>query len=482
MEWASSVTESASPGGPVKEIPGSYGLPVVGAILDRFEYFRGIDSFFQRRVEKYKSTILRVNLPPGPPFFSQNRVITLLDGKSFPVLYDLSKVEKKNINIGGNYMPSTDYTGGYRVNAFLDPSEEKHHTLKTWCLELLSRSGHKYFSEFARAFDDFGVAVEKEFSSNGKASFSEPIAQLLLNFLCRSITGADPTVPGPASLGSKGPSYIKKWLGAILAPTASSGVLPKFLDELTIHLVPIPFWLVSGSYKKLYNFLWTNATTTLDGAEKQFGLNREEACNNLMFYIYVNAFLGLYIMMNNMAKYIASAGGELQRDLAEEVRGAVEAHGGVNGKALESMALVRSTAYEVLRIDPPVPRQYGRAKKDFFVESHDGLYAVKKGEMLCGYQPFATRDPKIFDRAEEFVPRRFMGEEGEKLLKHLLWSNGRETDETSVDNKQCAGKDTVILVARLFLAHFFLRYDAFAIEQSSSSSSVTFTMLSKATF
>jgi len=482
MESPSSVIESASPGAPVKEIPGSYGLPVFGAILDRFEYFRGIDSFFQRRLEKYKSTVFRANSPPGPPFFSQNRVIILLDGKSYPVLYDLTKVEKNYLNFGGNYMPSTDYTGGYRVNIFLDPSEEKHHTLKTWCLELLSSSRVRYFSEFSRAFDDFSVAVEKEFASNGKASFSDPIGQAILSFLCRSITDADPIVPGPASLGAEGPSCIKKWLGAILAPLTSSGVLPKFLDELTIHLVPIPFWFVSGSYKKLYNFLWTNATTTLDGAERQFGLNREEACNNLMFYIYVNAFAALNIMLNNMAKYIATAGGQLQIDLAEEVRGAVEAHGGVNGRALESMALVRSTAYEVLRIDPPVPPQYGRAKKDFFVESHDGLYAVKKGELLCGYQPFATKDPKIFDRAEEFVPRRFMGEEGEKLLKHLLWSNGRETDETSADNKQCAGKDMVVTVARLFLANFFLRYDAFAIEQSSSSSSVTFTMLSKATF
>jgi len=117
------------------------------------------------------------------------------------------------------------------------------------------------------------VAVEKEFASNGKASFSDRIGQAILSFLCRSITDADPIAPGPASLGTEGPSCIKKWLGAILAPLTSSGVLPKFLDELTIHLVPIPFWFVSGSYKKLYNFLWTNATTTLDGAERQFGLN-----------------------------------------------------------------------------------------------------------------------------------------------------------------------------------------------------------------
>ena len=66
---------------PTMEIPGTYGLPFVGAIFDRFEfeYFRGIDQFFKPRVEKYKSTIFRVNMPPGPPFFSSNRVIILLE-------------------------------------------------------------------------------------------------------------------------------------------------------------------------------------------------------------------------------------------------------------------------------------------------------------------------------------------------------------------------------------------------------------------
>ena len=183
-----------------------------------------------------------------------------------------------------------------------------------------------------------------------------------------------------------------------------------------------------------------------------------------------------------MVKYIATTGGELHIDLAAEVREAIDAHGGLNSRALESMALVRSTAYEVMRVEPPVPLQYGRAKEDFFVESHDGRYAVKKGEIVCGYQPFATRDPKVFDRAEEFVPRRFMGDDGKKMLKHLLWSNGRETDETSTDNKQCARKKgNVLTVAQLFLTHFFLRYDSFAI-QKSTFSSVTFTMLTKATF
>lgn len=465
---------------PVKEIPGTYGLPLVGAIVDRIQYFRGVDNFFKRRVEKYQSTVFRVNMPPGPPFFPYNRVIILLDGKSFPVLYDLSKVDKKN-NLAGTYIPSLKFTGGYRATIFMDPSEEKHHRLKSWLFELLRSNREKQFTLFAEEFDKLSAAMEKELANSGKASFTDPMDQLLCNFLCRYIAGADPVAPGPASLGTDGPSCMKNWLAALLAPTVSSGVLPKFLDELTIHLFPLPFCLVSTYYHKLYNFLWTNAILALDVAENQFGLNREEACNNLVFYISFNAFGGLRVFFTNMVEYVARAGVELHRDLAEEVRAAVEAHGGLTGRALESMALVRSTAYEVLRIDPPVPLQYGRAKKDFFVESHDGRYAVKKGEMLCGYQPFATRDPEVFTRAEEFVPRRFMGEDGQKMLKHLLWSNGRETDETSADNKQCAGqRDVVVSMAHLFLAHFFLRYNSFAIAQSSSSSSsVTFTMLTK---
>lgn len=237
----------------VMEIPGTYGLPFVGAILDRFEYFRGIDKFFKRRVEKYKSTIFRVNMPPGPPFFSYNRVIILLDGKSFPVLYDLSKVDKNYV--AGTYMPSLKFTGGYKATIFMDPSFEEHHTLKSWCLELLRRNRESYFPEFAKAFDDLSVVVENEMATSGKASFTGPMDQLMCNFLCRTIAGADPVAPGSASLGTDGSSCIMKWLAAVVSPTISSGVLPKFLDELTIHLVPVPFSLVSKYYHKLYIFL-----------------------------------------------------------------------------------------------------------------------------------------------------------------------------------------------------------------------------------
>lgn len=152
--------------------------------------------------------------------------------------------------------------------------------------------------------------------------------------------------------------------------------------------------------------------------------------------------------------------------------------------AMENMPLMKSVVYEALRIEPPVPSQYAKAKRDFVIESHDAAFQIKEGEMLYGFQPFATKDTKIFDRAEEFVPGRFVGEEGEKLLKYVLWSNGPENESPTVNNKQCVGKDFVVLVSRLLLVELFRRYDSFDVEVGASplGASVTVTSLKRASF
>ncbi len=91
---------------PLKKIPGTYGTPFFGAVRDRLDYFwfQGIDTFFKSRMDEYKSTVYRVNMPPGPPGFPDPRVIALLDQKSFPVLFDMSLVEKKDVFVG-TYRP-----------------------------------------------------------------------------------------------------------------------------------------------------------------------------------------------------------------------------------------------------------------------------------------------------------------------------------------------------------------------------------------
>ncbi|KAI0503799.1 hypothetical protein KFK09_014742 [Dendrobium nobile] len=101
---------------PLRKIPGDYGFPLLGSIKDRFAYFytEGCDAFFRSRIRRYNSTVFRVNMPPGPPISADPRVIALLDAVSFPILFDTSAVEKRDL-FTGTFMPSTDLTGGYRV-------------------------------------------------------------------------------------------------------------------------------------------------------------------------------------------------------------------------------------------------------------------------------------------------------------------------------------------------------------------------------
>ncbi|CAK8536517.1 unnamed protein product [Lathyrus sativus] len=186
-----------------------------------------------------------------------------------------------------------------------------------------------------------------------------------------------------------------------------------------------------------------------------------------------------------MLKWIGRGGVNLHAKLAKEIRSVVKSNGGkVTMAALEQMSLMKSVVYESFRIEPPVPLQYGKAKYDFVIENHENVFQVKEGEMLFGFQPFATKDPKIFERADEFVAERFIGEEGEKLLKHVLWSNGPETEQPTVGNKQCAGKDFVVLFSRLLVVELFLRYDTFGVhvEKALIGSAITFTSLKRSTY
>jgi len=335
------------------------------------------------------------------------------------------------------------------------------------------------FPEFRKDSEELWAGIQKEFSEARKAPFNERNEHMLFNFLCRSIVNRDPS---NTELQNDGPSCVKKWLALQLAPIASSGVLPKIVEEITIHAAPLPPCLVHNNYRRLRDFF--SATEVLDKAER-FGVNREEACDNLLFMVCFNAFGGLMILFPNIIRRIVQVGGQLQRNLAEEVRGAVRVNNCLDAQALSRMALLRSTVYEVLRLDPPVPFQYAKAKEDFVLESHDARYQVRKGELLAGYQPMAMRDPLVFEDAQQFTPDRFMHEDadkGQKLLQYLFWSNGPQTDEPSVHNKQCAGKNIVVTLACLFVAHIYLRYDSVDIDHDTSSSAIVFTALNGATF
>ncbi|KAM7492262.1 hypothetical protein LguiA_035183 [Lonicera macranthoides] len=64
-------------------------------------------------------------MPPGHFISNNPNVVVLVDSKSFHVIFNIDKVEKKYL-FTGTYMPSTELTGGYKVLSFLDPSEPNH--------------------------------------------------------------------------------------------------------------------------------------------------------------------------------------------------------------------------------------------------------------------------------------------------------------------------------------------------------------------
>lgn len=200
--------------------------------------------------------------------------------------------------------------------------------------------------------------------------------------------------------------------------------------------------------------------------EKEFGLSTSEAIHNLLFVLGFNAFGGFSILLATLLATIASDKTGLQARLREEVRKiSGSASTRLSFDSLKDMELVNSVVYETLRLNPPVPLQFARARKDFQLASHDAVFNIKKGELLCGYQPLAMRDGKVFDEPESFKPERFVGD-GKELLSYLFWSNGPQTGSPSESNKQCAGKDYVTQSTSLILAHMFLRYDSITGDSS----------------
>ncbi|KAL5558119.1 hypothetical protein UlMin_034330 [Ulmus minor] len=466
---------------PIKKIPGDYGFPIISPFKDRLDYFynQGRNEYLKSRIQKYESTVFRANMPPGPFIAPDPRVVVLLDGKSFPVLFDVTKVEKKDL-FTGTYMPSTELTGGYRVLSYLDPSEPNHGKLKRLMFFLLKSRRDSVIPEFHSSYTELFESLESDLETKGKAIFGEANDQAAFTFLARSLYG---TNPADTNLGLDGPKLVQKWVLFQLSPLLVLG-LPKLVEDLLIHTFRLPPFLVKKDYQRLYDFFYESSGNVLDEAER-LGISRDEACHNLLFATCFNSFGGMRIFFPNMLKWLGRAGVKLHTQLAEEIRTAIRSNGGkITMAAMEQMPLMKSVVYEALRIEPPVPLQYGRAKKDLVIESHDAAFEVKEGEMIFGYQPFATKDPKIFKRSEEFVADRFVGEEGESLLKHVLWSNGPESENPTVGNKQCAGKDFVVLVSRLLLVELFARYDSFEIEVGSSplGAAITVTSLKRASF
>ncbi|CAO2842116.1 unnamed protein product [Amaranthus hypochondriacus] len=463
------VTPTPPPSGtlPLRQLPGSYGWPIIGPIGDRLNYtwFQGQENFFKKKIEKYKSTVFRTNVPPCFPFFVgvNPNVIAVLDVPSFAHLFDSDIIEKKDVLVG-DFMPSTKYTGDMRVGVYQDTTEENHTKVKNFVMDILKKSSRVWVTSLISNLDIMWNTIEESISKDGSASLLMPLQKCLFNFLAQAMLGANPSNYSQ-ELSESGHIMVDKWLALQLLPIIPLPILQP-LTGLIFQSFPYPYFLVQGDYSKLVDFVEKEAQQVIEIAKTQFGLTQQEAIHNLLFILGFNAFGGFSLFLPAVLTNLGTNKDGIQDRLRKEVREKCSSVSLLGFDTVQSMPNVGSFVYETLRLKPPVPLQYGRARRDFVIQSHDSRFEVKKGELLCGFQPLVMRDPKVFYDPNKFVPNRFVGEKGGELLSYLYWSNGSQTGNADASNKQCAAKDYVPLTACLFVAHMLLRYDSISLDSS----------------
>lgn len=322
-------------------------------------------------------------------------------------------------------------------------------------MDILKRSSTIWVPTLTSKLDAMWDTIESDLTTSGSASYLVPIQQFIFGFFTYCLIGAEPSAS--QEIADSGYEMLDKWLGLQLLPTVPINFLQP-LPEIFLHSFAYPFALVKNDYKKLFQFIESEGQDVIKRGVDEFKLTKEETIHNLLFILGFNAFGGFSIFLPALLNTLGSNKTGLQEQLRKEVRD--KTGPGLSFDSVKEMELVQSFVYETLRLNPPVPNQFARARKDFTLTSHDSVFHIKKGELLCGYQPLVMRDPKIFDDPDTFVPDRFTKEKGLGLLDYLYWSNGPQTGSPGSSNKQCAAKDYVTLTACLFVAHLFLRYDS----------------------
>ncbi|KAI4978755.1 hypothetical protein ZWY2020_015508 [Hordeum vulgare] len=438
--FSPAVTAAAMAPPPPKPIPGGYGAPVLGPLRDRLDYFwfQGPEEFFRRRAAQHRSTVFRANIPPTFPFFVgiNPRVIAIVDTAAFTALFDPELVDKRDCLIGP-YNPSDSFSGGTRVGVYLDTEEPEHERTKAFAMDLLRRSSRVWAPEFLEGVDGMLADIESDLAAGkeGGASFLVPLQRCIFRFLCRSVASADPAAEG--LVDRYGLFILDVWLGLQLLPTQKVGAIPQPLEELLLHSFPFPSILVKPGYDLLYRFLATHGAESVAVGVNDHGMSEKDAINNILFLLGFNAFGGFSVFLPFLILQIGKDAA-LRARLRDEVRAALDQHDGEVGfasvKGCRWTSCCGRTAARVLG---------GRRG--------DAVRVPAAGD----------EDPEVFERPEEFVADRFVGAGGEALLRYVYWSNGPETGEPTLGNKQCAGKDVVVATACMLVAELFRRYDDF---------------------
>lgn len=150
------------------------------------------------------------------------------------------------------------------------------------------------------------------------------------------------------------------------------------------------------------------------------------------------------------------------RDEVEASLGKEWMHAAMEGEALTSTTFVKlqecvyleAVARETLRLYPPA------ASTRYSIDPNATAEGLNLGKSIVHLNFYAIqRDPDIWSDPEEFIPERFLGEEGKKRVVssgYLPFSKGA---------RDCIGKYFALLEAKIALAALICRYDGEVVDE-----------------
>ena len=116
---------------------------------------------------------------------------------------------------------------------------------------------------------------------------------------------------------------------------------------------------------------------------------------------------------------------------------------------MAKLQLIDAFVLEVVRYNPIYfIGNYGRAKKDFVIESKSGNYQVREGELMASFAYGIHRDKDVFEE-----PYKFKVDRDREAARCKYISFGMHETEANLENWKCPAHGTMLKVLKIFVVH-----------------------------
>lgn len=396
-----------SPTAEEKEVPGK----------DTWTFFhvaelvmKGHGYFYERR-DKYKSSVFKINMGV--------KGIHVCDRKGISVLFDMDKIYKEPAFGRLNY--NISLLDGYTPSMFSNGIP--HEKQKTFLMQICK------IAQESKIFDT-SLKLIREYSTSWQNADSEMKANWELSIM-----------------------------------DLTSDIFTEAFFEIRVNQISM-YKCLKGSWgkgRKLKQamegasclkqaFRESPAVGEILRMGVEAGISEEQALMDVLFMLNFNSYGGVSGALRSCIARLFI----LEQDYKQRMKSELETV--LSNKELsvddfKEMPLLNNFILEVLRMHPPVPVFFGRAREDFILDSESGKFIVKKDQLLVGNVRMAHRDSSIFHHPDKFMPSRF---ENESIIDHIIFGYGPFNQEATPQNHRCPGQDITLTILRVCLSHVML--------------------------